>query len=530
MEKIRRIIVLTILVAFQSIFITGHARENIKWLNPTGYSLEVAYDDAPFFIYNGIWYALPKGLKVQILADNRSNLYCQLPDGSRGYISDYFFGGYTMELSDDMHNYGQPVNAAAGVYDVLSWGAWTFNKDTQEYDFMYDDCRLKNQENGNVVTIPYSTSGKTILRPYFLHYNQVPKQNTKSDIYLLIKNADQIDNLVGRSLQEIEGLLGRPRTFVGDALTDVGYAFSYYDNVAYAEGKSRVYGLAVYFDTNSECVAAVWEKCGTSKKNKDTETSITVPLNSSKKTPVEVIRKNDKLPRYNTSVLPVVYDHNPGKSSGKLTFDRFIRIFIAGENVPSTLISIFGLFGLFLLFYIFFLKHVAVGSNALHQTVAVIVGLLFFGLGIYGLMKYRVIDMVWSIPVLLISMILIGRKFVTSISRNRCPYCYYFYATTVNSTRTGGYERQTRSARSIRDKYSEIGELKDLSDEQVRRWETVYRHELQTTQYGKYEDQIICPHCIAQWIYKYELCENEFTDVEGYSTHVREEIWKLRKR
>lgn len=111
-----------------------------------------------------------------------------------------------------------------------------------------------------------------------------------------------------------------------------------------------------------------------------------------------------------------------------------------------------------------------------------------------------------------------------------------FYYPACNSsrisccTRTGGYERQTRSVRSIRDKYSEIGELKDLSDEQVRRWETVYRHELETTQYGKYEDQIICPHCIAQWIYKYELCENEFTDVEGYSTHVREEIWKLRKR
>lgn len=528
MEKIR-IIVITIIVAFQSIFSIGHARENIKWLNPTGYSLEVAYDDAPFFVYNGTWYALPKGLKVQILADKPSSLFCQLPDGSRGYISDYFFGGYTMELSDDMHNYGKPVKAPAGVYDVLSWGTWTFNKDTQEYDFFYDNCRLRNQENGDVVSIPYSTTGKTILRPYFLHYNQVPEQNTKADVYLLIKNADQVDNLVGQSLQEIEGLIGRPRTFAGDALTDAGYAFSFYDNVAYADGKARVYGLAVYFDKNSECVAAVWEKCATSKKNKDTETSITIPLNPSKKTPVEIVRTNGKLPRYNLSIMPVVYDHNPGKSTGKLTFDRFMRIFIAGENVPSTLISIIGLYGLFLLFYIFFLKHVAVGSNNLHITIAVLVGLLFFGLGIYALLKYRVIEMVWSMPLLMISLIFIGYKFQIKIIEQRCPYCYYFYGKVVSSTREGGYDRQSRNAKTIRNKYSEIGELKELSDEQVRRWETVYKYELKTIQYGEYTDQIICPHCIAQWIFKYDLCENEITDVEGYSTHVREEIWRLRK-
>lgn len=100
----------------------------------------------------------------------------------------------------------------------------------------------------------------------------------------------------------------------------------------------------------------------------------------------------------------------------------------------------------------------------------------------------------------------------------------------VHSRRTEGYERTYRDTHTIRKDYQEIGELERLNDEQIRRCEWLYRHELRTEQYGKYEEQVLCPKCLAKWFVEFDLFENEVRDITGYSRCMREEVWKMRQK
>lgn len=87
METIKRVGLVILFVVWHALCGSATARPNIQRLNPTGYSLEVAYDNTPFFTDGQAVYALPKGLKVQILAMKGMQFaYCQLPDGSRGLV------------------------------------------------------------------------------------------------------------------------------------------------------------------------------------------------------------------------------------------------------------------------------------------------------------------------------------------------------------------------------------------------------------------------------------------------------------
>ena len=528
MEKNTRNYIVIAAFCICSLFNLAYAKPNVDKLNPTGYSLEVYHDNAPFRVYSDIEYALPKGLKVDLLGSTIGSLYCQLPDGSRGFIPEYFFEGYTVEISDKLTHNNKPVSAEPGIYDVLSWGSWKFDKELGRYRFEYDDFRLRSQSNGKVIAIPFYTRGRELVRPLYLHDGKLPKLEYRDDIYLVVENPEDISNLAGRSIAEISDLLGHPLDFVGDALTDVGYAYAHYSNVSYAEGKGRNYGLNVYFDKNSECVAAVWETTWSTKKKKQNELKVKFPAAGAGVAPVEIKHGPFKsISRYDVNVVPVMHQLKADEASRSFSYDRFAKIFLVGDNMLSALLTILVLYGFFLLFYQFALKHTQLGSNGMHMTIAVLVGVFFFASGVYGMMKFRIIDMIWGIPLLVFEVSMLGKAFVKKITAERCPRCHYFYGNTEKIVRTGGYETQSRSSHAIRQTYTEIGELNRLNDEQVRRWETVYKHIVVTSQYGQYKNYVVCPHCVAEWIYENDVCENEITDVEGYSKRVREEIWGL---
>ena len=117
MEKNTRNYIVIAAFYICSLFNLAYAKPNVDKLNPTGYSLEVYHDNAPFRVYSDIEYALPKGLKVDLLGSTIGSLYCQLPDGSRGFIPEYFFEGYTVEISDKLthnNNYTHLRNGKVG--------------------------------------------------------------------------------------------------------------------------------------------------------------------------------------------------------------------------------------------------------------------------------------------------------------------------------------------------------------------------------------------------------------------------------
>lgn len=529
METNKRTCIVAVIFLICSLYC--HARPNVQRLNPTGYSLEVISDDAPFDVTNGVTYALPKGMKVKLLGENSYALYCQLPDGSRGYMSDKHFGGYTMRLSDKVTHDGKQIKAKPGVYDVLSWGSWKLNKDGTAYEYEYDNCRLKSLDDGKIISVPYYAKGRSFEPPFFAHYDRLPKETNKHNVYLIVKNPEDVGNLVGMTMHEIESILGHSKFFVGDALTDVGYAYSYYNNVAFIEESVRYMGMTVYYDRNSVCVAASMDKVIAGNTPFKLEHFIKLPGNKSEVKPADVNRSISKgIPRYKTSVSPVIYEHTYGLTIKSMSVKRFGRVFLAGTNVLSALLTILILYGFFLLAYIFFLKHVEVLPNEVHIVIAWLVGFFYMYAGVYGVWHFGLIKNILSAIAVIAEVILLVDAFQRKLENERCRFCYYFHSTESYTRRVGEYETQDRSVNAIRRYYSEIGTLDRLGDEQVRRWETVYRHELKTSQYGKYETDQICPRCLARWILKNDICENEITDIEGYSKRVREEIWRVRSK
>ena len=526
MGKNRKALTLIVILLLQSLTNFVTAKPNIQVLKPTGYSVDMVYDDTPFYLDNGVMYALPKGLNVKLVGLSGFYLvYCELPDGSRGYMQELFFGGSKVTLSKKINNKAKP-----GEYDIVSIGSWKYNREMKRCVFESDQWQLKNVETGAVVTIRSDASGVKLNRPSAIYRGQLPEETISFDTIVIVENPDDLGNLVGLSMEEVENYLGCSKAFVGDALTDVGYAYSFYRNVAYIDGEDRFYGLNVYYDTNSVCVAAKWDTYRKGKLNKPEEYPVRLPYEGTGVEPVEIVHANPKnVSRYNTSVLPTNYEHHDGFALKGMSFRRFSRDIIAGENVLSTLLTIFLLYGFILLMYKFFLKHTTIGSNRFHMVVTVLLGLTFYVIGVYGLCKFRFIDKLWGIPALTFIVWTMIASRCANIKSSRCPYCYYYYGNSQNLVRQGGYEKSVNSSRAISRKYTEIGELNKMTDEQIRRWETIYKHELHTSQYGKYKEYIICPRCIAQWVYKYETCENEIHDLLGYTKHVREEIWGFRK-
>ena len=533
METIKKTAFVILLALLHPLVHPLDAKPNIQSLNPTGYSLEVAYDNAPFFSGDGMIYALPKGMSVKILAmSGITSVYCQLPDGSRGHLPDRYFGGNTMQLSAHLYHDDKSIRVQEGLYDIISMGSWKYDNTAGRYVFENDVYKLKHQQTGKIVSVPAGATGIKLNAPRYAYQGMVPEESIRRDVIILVENHEDIGNLIGRTMSDVESYIGNSKSFVGDALTEIGYACSYYRNVAYADGEDRKYGLAVYYDRNSVCVDAVWKTYGTGKLEKPQEYPTKIPTKAVKGAErVDCIalenRPSKKIPVYDTSVEPVIYGHDASFSLKNLSYRCFARDILVGENLLSALFSIFVFFGLFVFLYQFFLKHTAIGSNGLHITIIYIVGLFYIVSGIYGMWKFNIIEfIIGSLGALVIVYKLID--FIESrIIKCRCPHCHYYYGKVVNRIRKNGFQTFSRRTHKNSEVYSEIGELERLNDEQLKRWETIYRYELTTSDYGKYEGHVICPRCVAKWVYTYDVLEDQHTEVTGYSKRIREELWKM---
>lgn len=538
METIKRVGLVILFVVWHALCGSATARPNIQRLNPTGYSLEVAYDNTPFFTDGQAVYALPKGLKVQILAMKGMQFaYCQLPDGSRGLVADRFFGGNTVQLKEKLHyGDGQSMTVPAGGYDILSIGSWRRNAQGR-YAFAFDYYRLRHQQSKRTVTVPIGARGAQLIAPTYAYQGQVPEESIRRDVIVVVKNPAAIGNLIGRTMADVEGYLGQSKAFVGDALTPIGYAYSFYRNVAYDKQGERVYGLAVYYDKNAVCVDAEWMPFDASAmlgNFEPDEFKVKLPTKAVAGTvhidcTAKMQQPMAKLPRYDLAVTPTRYEHEQNLTLKNLSFAR-VADALAGENLLSTLFTIFFFYGLFVVIYLMVLKHTAVGSNKLHQNILFAVGLMCYVAGVYGMWKFPLLELLLGAFLLFLVVVSLYRWISGRIGGQRCPYCYYFYGKMVHSRRTGGYERTYRDTHTIRKDYQEIGELERLNDEQIRRWEWLYRHELRTEQYGKYEGQVVCPKCLAKWFVEFDIFENEVRDITGYSRRMREEVWKMRQK
>ncbi len=538
METIKRVGLVILFVVWHALCGSATARPNIQRLNPTGYSLQVAYDNTPFFTDGQAVYALPKGLKVQILAMKGLQFaYCQLPDGSRGLVADRFFGGNTVQLKPQIrYGEGQSMKVQEGVYDILSIGSWKRNKQGR-YVFAFDYYRLRHQQSKRTVSVPIGAQGVKLVAPTYAYQGRVPEESIRRDVIVVVKNPEAIGNLIGRTMADVESYLGQSKAFVGDALTPIGYAYSFYRNVAYDKQDERVYGLAVYYDKNAVCVDAEWMPFDASamlSNFEPDEFKVKLPTKAVAGTvhidcTAKMQQPMAKLPRYDLAVTPTRYEHEQSLTLKNLSFAR-VADALAGENLLSTLFTIFFFYGLFVVIYLMVLKHTAVGSNTLHTTILFVVGLVCYATGVYGMWKFSLLELI--LGAFLLFLVVGGLYLWISgrIDSQRCPYCYYFYGNSVHSRRTGGYERSYRNTHTIRKDYREIGELERLNDEQIRRWEWLYQHELKTVQYGTYEDQILCPRCLARWFVKYDRYEDEYTDILGHTKRMREEVWKMRQK
>ncbi len=537
METIKRVGLVILFVVWHALCGSATARPNIQRLNPTGYSLQVAYDDAPFFVGGEKIYALPKGLKVQILAMSGINMvYGQLPDGSRGLFLDRYFGGSTLQLNSHLYHKSGNLTVQEGVYDILSIGSWRKGKQGN-YLYTSDRYQLRHQRSKRVITIPIGATGAKANNPTYAYQGQVPEESIRRDVIVVVKNPAAIGHLIGRTMADVEGYLGQSKAFVGDALTDVGYAYSFYRNVAYDKGGERVYGLYIFYDKHAICVDAAWvpfDGASMVRRYEPQEFKVSLPRKRVEGAvrvdcAARLTKPLKPMPRYDLAVAPTHYEHEQSLTLKNLSFAR-VADALAGENLLSTLFTIFFFYGLFVVIYLMVLKHTAVGSNTLHTTILFVVGLACYATGVYGMWKFPLFTLLLGAFLLFLVVGSLYRWISGRIGGQRCPYCYYFYGKMVHSHRTGGYERTYRDTHTIRKDYQEIGELERLNDEQIRRWEWLYRHELRTEQYGKYEGQVVCPKCLAKWFVEFDMFENEVRDITGYSRRMREEVWKMRQK
>lgn len=442
-----------------------------------------------------------------------------------------------MQLKEKLHyGDGQSMTVPAGGYDILSIGSWRRNAQGR-YAFAFDYYRLRHQQSKRTVTVPIGARGAQLIAPTYAYQGQVPEESIRRDVIVVVKNPAAIGNLIGRTMADVEGYLGQSKAFVGDALTPIGYAYSFYRNVAYDKQGERVYGLAVYYDKNAVCVDAEWMPFDASAmlgNFEPDEFKVKLPTKAVAGTvhidcTAKMQQPMAKLPRYDLAVTPTRYEHEQRLTLKNLSFAR-VADALAGENLLSTLFTIFFFYGLFVVIYLMVLKHTAVGSNTLHTTILFVVGLACYATGVYGMWKFPLLELLLGAFLLFLVVGSLYRWISGRIGGQRCPYCYYFYGKMVHSRRTGGYERTYRDTHTIRKDYQEIGELERLNDEQIRRWEWLYRHELRTEQYGKYEGQVVCPKCLAKWFVEFDMFENEVRDITGYSRRMREEVWKMRQK
>lgn len=198
-------------------------------------------------------YALPKDLPVRILsksyANGKSYYYIQLPDGSLGYVPGYALEETRVRYSNEWEGTAEHFNGWARSEKRV--GGETYRK----YVWTHPEVTVKTDKG----------TKKTALNHVQVTTKTVKSIETEEDRHIskhiiIIKNPEDIKNLAGYDKKYVERRFGKAKNFAGDALTEVGYAYSYYQNIAIEShpDKYKIYGMAVYYNKDMQVVDAAF--------------------------------------------------------------------------------------------------------------------------------------------------------------------------------------------------------------------------------------------------------------------------------
>ena len=511
---------------------TVNAKPNTQCLYPTGYALTVVCDRVPFHLGNGKVYALPEKIDIDILAQAGENVYCQLPDGSRGFVPTMCLEGSTADLSQCPFNklQGKSRNEK---FNIVAIGTLQKGKDGY-YRYVEDNYKFKHPKVKQILSVPANYVGVKFVTPMYAYLGEVPHESIKNDVIVVVRNPNGITNFVGRDITEVESYLGRAKAFVGDALTDIGYAYSFYRNVAYEKDDELEYGLCVCYDKNSVCVDVIWTPIDMSellRHSRPSKQKLTIP-----KKPIDGARRVNcaalmakpvrKMPLYDKGVAAVSYEHNGSVTWKNFTYGRFADI-IAGENILSSIFIIVLFYGLFIVAYYFMLKQTSFGSNIVHKLIILAVGVILYATSVYGMLKFSWMSIGFGG---FFGVVIIGSLYSwlqTKIDTNRCPHCLCFYAVESNFKRVDSRTEQKKCVRSksdstvVEDDFEKVGDGSYVHKKKTLKEDT-YTSVLKTSVYGKYEFTSLCPKCATQWQNEMEVLEHHKEETVGKEKVVTE--------
>lgn len=203
--------------------------------------------------YGAPVYSLPKNLPVTVLARYYEGgdrfYYIMLPDGSLGYVPSYALDEVEISYSNKWK--GTSVHYDGWVKGNKKVG----NKIYAKYGWQSPEVTVKTDKGNRKIPLNH-----TLVRTNDTKWYKVEMDKHVSELILFVGNPKDIENLVGHDKKFVENRFGKAKTFVGDALTDVGYAYSYYQNIAIKSFPERykLYGLAVYYNKDMNVVDAAF--------------------------------------------------------------------------------------------------------------------------------------------------------------------------------------------------------------------------------------------------------------------------------
>ena len=211
-------------------------------------------NDAVSSNYGVRTYALPKNLPVSVLAKGYMGAkifyYVQLPDGSLGYVPGYAIDETRIGYSNDWSGTAEHFNGwtrsekrvGKEIYPKYVWTAPVVTART--------DKGIRKVELNHVMVSEDAVKS----------FETETDKHISDHTVIVIKNPEAIKNLVGYDKKYVERKFGKAKNFAGDALTEVGYAYSYYQNIAIPgdPDKYKIYGMAVYYNKDMHVVDAAF--------------------------------------------------------------------------------------------------------------------------------------------------------------------------------------------------------------------------------------------------------------------------------
>ena len=232
----------------------------------------VTFNEAANSNYGVPTYALPKNLPVKIISKSytggESSYFVQLPDGSLGYIPGYAIDVTRIRYSNDW------------VGTVESLNGWKKNdkavgKETyKKYEWIAPEITVKTDKGIKKADLNHVLVSSQTVKSY-----EAEEDKLISKHVIIIKDPENIKNLVGYDKTYVERMFGKAKSFVGDAVSEVGYAYSYYPNIAIASNpdKYKLYGMAVYYNTDMQVVDAAFLTSLDGKYRKETVRKLKMP-------------------------------------------------------------------------------------------------------------------------------------------------------------------------------------------------------------------------------------------------------------